>query len=334
VEGLAEYVREPIYELIWNSRNVTRDVAPYVLSITYTDELAAKDDEINITFEDSNDRWKRQWYPQKGDMLDVKIGMKDKIVKMLNAGSFEIDELNFHSPPDTIAVRGISAYIKQSFRQKKTTAWENTTLSKIVSTIASRDNLTPNLYISPDIVFKRKDQKDLSDLAFLAQLASQYGYYTKIDHGRLIFIKKEKAESVSVVMKLKRGVSNIISYSFSDRTHKIYRACTVSYWNPKKKKKITYTHSDPNVVKGDILKIHERVENMQQAIERAKEELKMANRLQVEANITLMGEPYLTAGSKVGLVDFGVLSGEYLIEQSRHNISRSGYVTTIRARKC
>lgn len=46
------------------------------------------------------------------------------------------------------------------------------------------------------------------------------------------------------------------------------------------------------------------------------------------AQLSLMGCPQLTAGNKIELSDFGVLSGQWLIDKSMHKLTRSGGYTT------
>lgn len=47
----------PIFELFYEKKNITRDVAPYVTSIEYTDVEHGESDELQITFEDSEKLW-------------------------------------------------------------------------------------------------------------------------------------------------------------------------------------------------------------------------------------------------------------------------------------
>lgn len=331
-----EALREPLYQIIWTGKDVSRDVVPYLISLNYTDYLHGKSDEIELIFEDRNDKWKSAWYPQKGDQLEVKIGIKEDEEKWLKAGIFEIDEVESSGPPDIMRVKGLSAFIKKGLRQLKTRAWESIKLSGIVLQIASEHGLDAQVKVGPEIEFKRLDQKEKSDLNFVRELADKYGYYTKIDHGKFIFVRKEELEKYQIVATIERGKSGLKSYSFFDKTHKIYKGCMVKYWDPVKKQELSYIEEEPiDVVTGDYLKISERVENLQQAIERARAELRRANRLQTIAELTLTGDPFLVAGAKVKLFGFGMFSAEYLIEEARHNLNKNeGYITTIKMRRC
>ena len=84
---------------------------------------------------------------------------------------------------------------------------------------------------------------------------------------------------------------------------------------------------------GEVLVINERVEGLSQAIELAKKKLAMKNRFKTEGEVRLPGRPDLVAGVSIELENFGVLSGKYAVEESRHEFSRSGYITVLKLRK-
>ncbi|HOP33224.1 MAG TPA: hypothetical protein PKU94_07610 [Candidatus Hydrothermia bacterium] len=329
-----EKIREPIYKIIWAGKDVTRDVSPYLIELRYTDNLHGKSDEIELVFEDRDSRWKSSWMPKKGDVVKVEIGIEDDSQRWLTCGSFTIDEIEFSGPPDTVSVKGQSTYVTEPLRQKKTTAWENTTLRQICQSIAKRNNLKPNLRINPDIKFKRIDQKDETDLAFVKSICEKYGYNVKIEQEQLIVSKPEELEKANAVAEIGRETSNIISFMFQHKAHEVYKACEVKYWDPVQKKEIKHIEKAEGVASGSVLKISERLENKQQAIERAKSALKNANKWECEADLTLSGNPYLVAGANVLVKGFGLLDGKYHIEEARHTISKSaGYQTAIKIRR-
>ena len=88
------------------------------------------------------------------------------------------------------------------------------------------------------------------------------------------------------------------------------------------------------MVSGNVLKLSERVENKQQAIQRAKSALKNKNKWECECEMTLSGNPYLVAGANVLVKGFGNLDGKYHIEEAQHSISKlAGYQTSIKLRR-
>src|SRR5574344_1774116 len=93
---------KPTFKIEYNKKDITKDVSNYVVNIEYTDFEHGQSDEISITFEDSEKLWQNAWIPSKGDSLRLFIGYEGE--KLLNCGVFEIDEIEFATPPDTLIV--------------------------------------------------------------------------------------------------------------------------------------------------------------------------------------------------------------------------------------
>ncbi len=74
-----------------------------------------------------------------------------------------------------------------------------------------------------------------------------------------------------------------------------------------------------------------RVETTEQAEARARELLAAANRLKATGDLTLVrGDIRAVAGARMQLAGMGRMSGEYVVQKSKHSMSRgSGYVTSV-----
>lgn len=324
-----EKIRKPVFFLEYEQKDITAYITPFVLAITYTDHEHGKSDEIDIQIEDSESLWKSSWYPTKGDVITLKIGYEGE--GLLPCGSFEIDEIDFSAPPDVVSLKGLGTNIKAALRQDNTKAYENTSLKQIASEIAKNHGFDIVGEIK-DIKLKRITQKQERDIAFLKRIAEDYGYVFKIADGKLVFYEIEKLESANTIFVIDR--KDMISFSLRDKTHELYKACSVSYHDPKGKKLITHTVKADGIVNGDILKINERCENKEQAIAKAKAALRRKNGLQTEGSVTVIGNPKLVAGSNVEITGLYTLNGKYHIKSSRHTIDRSaGYKTDLEVRK-
>ena len=191
----------PIFELFYEQKNITKDVSPYVTSIEYTDVEHGESDELQITFEDSEKLWQGAWIPTKGDALRAYIGYEAE--KLLNCGVFEIDELEYDTPPDVITVKGLATGIKKPLRQKNSQGYENKTLKQIAKEIADKHGYTLVGEVA-DIRVDRITQNKERDLTFLTKLAEEYGYIFKIAENNLVFydVKKLKgANSTQIFYK-------------------------------------------------------------------------------------------------------------------------------------
>ena len=320
---------KPYFKIEYNNKDITRDVSNYVTNIEYTDFESGESDEINITFEDSAQLWQGAWIPTKADALRVYIGYVGE--KLLNCGIFEIDEIEYSAPPDSIVVKGLATGIKKAFRQNNSVAYENKTLKQIANEIAKKHNLTLVGEID-DVKVERITQNQERDLQFLHRLAEQYGYIFKIAENNLVFYKTEKLINANSAKTLYR--KDITRLTLTEKTSQNYKAVTVSYHNPKTGKKVTATAKNKEGVKGDTLKINARCENKQQALLRAKAALANGNHT-IEGSIALVGNPFLVAGLNTELKGFGHFSGKYHITQARHTIDRSnGYSTSLEVKSC
>ena len=50
-------VPHPVFMLSYGQKNITNDITPYVLSVTYTDYLSGQSDELEVELEDADGRW-------------------------------------------------------------------------------------------------------------------------------------------------------------------------------------------------------------------------------------------------------------------------------------
>ena len=313
---------KPIFQLFYEKKDITKEVSKYVTSIEYTDIEHGSSDELVITFEDTEKLWQESWIPIKGDSIRAYLGYESE--KLLNCGSFEIDEVEFESPPDILIVKSLATGIKKPLRQKNSKGYENKLLKQIVKEIADKHgyNLVGDI---EDIRVDRITQNKEHDLSFLTKLAEEYGYIFKIAENNLVFYKVQKLKSAkSTIIFYKSDLTHI---NLREKTSQKYKSVQVSYFDPKKKKTITASARNEKVIKGDTLKITSRCSDRKQAILKANAALKTAD-TKIEGSIELAGNPYLIAGINIELKGIGHFSGKYHIKQVRHLYERSsGYRT-------
>ena len=318
---------KPVFKIEYENKDITASISPYVLSVTYSDFEHGQSDEVEIQLEDKDHLWKGSWYPSKGDTLKLNIGYENE--KLLNCGSFEIDEMEFFAPPDTVNLKALAANIKKALRQNNSVAYENKTLFQIAQEIANKHNLKLVGNVK-DIRIKRITQNNKRDLEFLKNLAEEYGYIFKVSDNKLTFFESAKLKSPSPALIINR--KDIISYNFKDKTHDQYKSCEVVYMNPKDKKTVSANIKGTST-KADSLKLNTRCENKEQAILKAT--AAMNKNASIEGTITLIGNPHLVAGLNIELKGLYKLSAKYHIKSAKHTIERtSGYKTELEAEKC
>lgn len=322
--------------IVYENRDISRFIDPYLLRLTYTDHAEGSADDLEIELADRDGLWRSDWYPVKGDTIEADLecrawGAQRKDIRF-RLGVFEADEVSITGPPGKVRITAQSAKVTSAMREKKTRAWENTDLATIVSQIAGEHNLDTMLQMEKSPGYQRKDQTEQSDLEFIQRLCKAHNLYAKLAENKIIVSDQKKLEDV-VAGAI--DAAEVTRYSFRDKTHKIYKACRVTYWDPSEKQEHTHTETDPDApATGDTLVINDRVEDLSKAIERAKKELLRANKWEMTGNVTLPGRPDIAAGVSVDLTGFGAISGRHFVEQTTHIYSRTqGYATRLNLRK-
>lgn len=136
--------------------DVTLDLMPYLVSLTYTDKADEELDDLQIVLEDREGLWQGDWLPQAGDVIEASIQTENwreiGAVEELPCGKFEVDEMELESSAeggDTVTVKAVPAAVKSSLMlQKKTRSWEKTPITTVIADIAGAAGLD-TLYRGP-----------------------------------------------------------------------------------------------------------------------------------------------------------------------------------------
>lgn len=322
-------VPQPQFKLTYDQKDITTELAPYILQITYTDVLEGESDELEVNIEDRDSRWKNGWFPGKGDKLTLQIGYAGE--PLSNIGGFEIDEIEFNGAPDTISIRALAAGVKEALRTDNTVAYEDMTLEEIATAIAKKHGykLTGKVAATKRTRrAKRITQQKEKDLAFLKRLGEAEGVIFTVKDGQLVWHDRDELDAAKTVTIIKR--TDMDRFTFRAKTANTYKSCEVSYHDPKTKALITKTYAAPGVVSGDVLKLNQRCETEDEAIIKAAAALRNSNGKQVEGSITVYGNPKLRAGCNIEVQGLGLLDGGYQILKARHSMERGrGYATEI-----
>ena len=153
--------------------DVTLDLMPYLVSLTYTDKADEELDDLQIVLEDREGIWQGDWLPQTGDVIEASILTENwreiGAVEELPCGTFEVDEMELESSVeggDTVTVKAVPAAVKSSLMlQKKTRSWEKTPITTVIADIAGAAGLD-TLYRGPELVYERVEQRQESDLGW------------------------------------------------------------------------------------------------------------------------------------------------------------------------
>ena len=174
----------PAFSLTVAGRNITRTVNSRLKSLTLAESRGDEADQLDIEIDDSDGRME---LPAKGAELTLQLGWLGG--RMVDKGTFEVDEVEHRGAPDTIHIRARSAELKRQLRTRGEHSYHETTLGQIVRTIAARNGLQAKVDATLAAVrVEHIDQTHESDLHFATRLAKQYDAVCTVKKGRLAFI--------------------------------------------------------------------------------------------------------------------------------------------------
>lgn len=317
------------YCLIYKNKDITKSVKQFVETITIIDNEHGESDSLDIVMNDSDGRWKSNWYPSKGDKISISVGYEGQ--KLYDFGSFEIDEIDYSLNPETATIKALSTSSSTNIKDKNTRAFENITLVAIAKQIGKLHGFTV-VGNQGFIQLQRVTQKQESDLAFLKRIAEEYGYIFKIADKKLAFHQIEKLEQAKPLIIVRK--TDIINGNIRDKVHGAYNDVQVQYYDSKAKElRSTKVKKNKNHKTGKVLKLNIRAENKQQATQKAKAALSGKSGAFVEGNLTIYGNPFARAGCNFSLTDLKKLDGKYHIKTATHNID-DGYTVDMEVYKC
>lgn len=321
--------------LVYESKNITREISENLLSCTQTDSINELDS-LEISIENRDMLWLDSWLPLKGESIKIYLELENwenpgKVQH--DMGIFFIDSIDFSGPPDISNIKAISYNINSDIVDKRENkVWENVDFKTILKEIAKRRKIELILDINFNRKYKRLEQKLESDFNFIKKLCDEAGINFKLFNNKMVVFEEEKYEKKDI--KATFNKDNLKSYSFSTDDTDSYSNCTISYYDYKKKKKIEkkisiknrngyktknkrtlFINEDKHISGKNAQEINFQLQEI------AKKALRNKNKKEIKANITFLGkEQLLSVGDTVQLDGFGFFTGKYMIDNLNINL--------------
>ena len=332
----------------FDETDITEDIRPYLLELSYTDNEEDETDALSLTLQDRSGIWLESWAEEAimayGDSRKISgtIIRKNWTGKgedeVLDCGEFELDSVSVSGPPSTISLDATSLPYAEPVRQTVLSKeWESISLSGIAGKVAEKAGLELSYHSAEDPFFEREEQFRSSDIAYLSVLCHENGLSLKATDGKLVIFDQPSFEAASPVRTIRRGDGSYIKYSLDTGEAKTaYSSCHVAYNHPEKGL-IEGTFQNPDAGSGKTEQVLEKeiaVSDAANAEDFAKAFLRMANKFERTASFTFPGNPIFCAGMTVRLEGFGAWNGKYIIRQAVHTVSgKGGYTTSVKLRK-
>lgn len=323
--------------LVYEGADISQDIAPFLISFSYTDNASDKADDLSVTLEDREGKWRDPWFPSKGAVIKATIVSHDwdgpDKMESLPCGTFEIDQIECSGPPTQVSIKGVSTLISKPMREEaRTRTWENVKLSVIASDIAKRNGLELFWDSPNDPLYERRDQTESSDLAFLMGLCRTYGIGIKVSDTQLVCYDEELYEAKAPVGTLSFSDKHLKSYRFQTKTRDTYKGAHLQYHDPVKDEDFEVYEGGDAEGTGQVLELNQKADSIDDAKKIAEKKLRESNKREITGSITLVGDMRFLGGNNVTILGWGKFDGKYVIEKATHAIGSSGYTTTLELR--
>ena len=250
---------------------------------------------------------------------------------VMNCGTFELDSVDASGPPTKITLKGTSIPYTSTLRTaKKNRAWEKCNLKMIAEQLGKEAGLQVQYLAANNPKYKRKEQVQKSDIAFLQQLCKAAGLALKVTVMSVVIYDAAEYDSKPPIKTIRYGSGDYITYKLGTSLHDTaYTSCHVSYTDPDTKETIESTFTpDSKDGTGQVLEVNEKVSSTAEAHELAKKRLREKNTQQFTASFSMVGDVQLVAGATVRLAGFQIFDGKYKITKATHKLT-GGYTVDI-----
>lgn len=225
----------PLCRLVVNGTDITAAVEKRLVELTLTDNRGMEADQLDVALSDHDGKLA---IPSRGAELRLWLGWSD--TGLVDKGTFTVDELEHSGAPDTLSIRARSADLRGDLKTRREQSWHATTLGAVLTAIASRHNLTPQVEASLAAVpIAHLDQANESDANLLTRLGHEHDAIAAIKAGRLLFMPMGGASTASGLalphVTLTREDGDQHRYLEADRDS--YSGVRAYYYNPGSTKK-------------------------------------------------------------------------------------------------
>lgn len=346
--------RKAYAQVTIEGQDVTAQLENYICEFTFTDTIEGESDVAELTLQDCEGVFASSNFPQRGSSAQLRIVREDwnapNTVEVMNIGAMELDEVLTAYPPLTCRIKFNSVCNSMRLRGvERFRSWEKTNIRQIAQDIAN-DAGCGLFFDADDFQLQRVEQSQESSLALLKKLCSDNGLVLKVSDNRIIIVDALKYETQAPVTTLYYGSSAIVKFSANATISKIFGdACVTFKSNSVADYFLRYFDmfsgnvgiKMPSIGGGVIrgagsttLGILQKVSSEAEAQRLAKSKLREANKDEYKIAIELVGDFIYAAGNVINLANFGVHSGNYIIDKAVHAISTSGYRTMIEMHRC
>ena len=305
----------------------TIDLASRLISLEISDYADTDSDTLNLVLADSDNSLE---LPRRGVELTAAIGFKE--TGLIDKGLFTVDEVEYSSPPNTLTISARAANFRGSFRQRREASYHETTLGKILDTLANRNDLSLNIHPNLEtIAIDHIDQTE-ADSAFMYRLAKRYDATATIKEKRMVIMPKAEAQSLSgaplPAVNITENQCTSWRLTIADRGSNI-SGVSAKWLSDERGNTFTVTAGE----KSNSQMLSKTYPTKSEALAAAAGELKRRKRAGMSIDVQLAtGNPNIIAESPIKLTDFkGEIDGTgWIATEVRHSLNNQGLMTSLK----
>lgn len=333
--------RRATCELSFNGKNVTQALREYMETVTFTDVASGSSDSISIQLSNVDLQWNKDWYPNKGDVIEggIRFNNWDKPgdVFRLQYGTFILDEIRLNGSPRTADFGGMAIPKNSSFTtRQRTRTWENVTVKRIAEEIAGRYGLKLGFDADDDAI-ESLEQTNRTDSDFLYNTVKDYGLKMKVYNKSIAIFDAGRLEEKPPVATI--GLRDWIGsdWDYTDTLEGTYTGAIAKYkagddsteeYDVKVGKA---NEEDPN---HRILYINSKFDSEAEAIKKAMSKVNEENEKMTKLSGEIWCNTKICSGVTVQVRGMGHIDGKYFVEKVTTKTGNGGTTQSIDMHKC
>jgi hypothetical protein len=316
------------YRITLDGRDLSRLVAPHLISLTLSESRAEEADTLDLVLDDSQGIFA---IPQRGAAIRLSIGWRG--TQLVDKGSFTVDETEHSGAPDVITIRARSASMTNAMSERRERSWHQQTIGSIVGAIADRHSLKATIGEAlASMAIAHIDQTHESDMSFLTRLAKRYDAVMNVKDSHLLFMPIGTGKTASGkpldVLRLTRATGDQHRYHVAQRES--YAAVRATYHSNGKAKRESVRVGAEDSKNVKVLPDDYATEAEARAAAQA--EYTRTQRSQATMSFTLaLGRPEIFPEMQVTLSGFKpeIDAMPWLVKKATHTIGEGGLTTAL-----
>lgn len=209
----------PAWTLTVDGADITAKIADRHVSLTLTDNRGLEADQLDLTLDDSDGRLD---LPPKGALIRLALGWAGGVTRLVDKGSYTVDEIEHSGSPDQLTIRARSADLRSGLTTQRERSFHGVTVGDIVRTIADENALGTAISEALDgQAIEHLDQTNESSANLLTKLAQMFDAIAAVKSERILFVHAGHGASAAgtpfAPVLIERAVGDQHRFSIADR---------------------------------------------------------------------------------------------------------------------